>query len=519
MSEPTESDRARQVLDSLRRSRAVRRRRLRLLAAGLTLCGAALLLLLLRRSGEAPPPPVPVRAELRPLAHTLRELGVVVALREKPVISAFTGVVIWKIDEGVFVESGAEILRFDPTQAQDDVERVELEQFSKEEAVRWAKTEIADLERRLEIETRRLKAALELAKLDRDLLVSRPTAEEKRQAEIAVGLAELDFALAESEYRGEEELLALGFTNTASVREKRLAWAGKKANLAKAKILQQLALAGATPDARRQAELRVKEAEINLATGRFNAEANLVVARAGLTLAEVGLKNYLRELAQAQLNLANATVKAPARGRVAFVDVWKGSGILSPVQLGETRSDGQELCRIADTSRLRVRILVNDADLAPLEAALARKDQPPSAVVRLPAFPGRSFRAKVAQVARVAQDKNIALSSLALRHAGEAFVNVCEVLLDFEELSETDREALRLRLTAEVQLDLAPPAPVLALPWTAIRYDAEGRATVREASSGAARIVELGRSDATHVEVRSGLQDGQQVLDFAAGGI
>ena len=81
------------------------------------------------------------------------------------------------------------------------------------------------------------------------------------------------------------------------------------------------------------------------------------------------------------------------------------------------------------------------------------------ATVKLPAFGGRSFDAYVSELSVVATDKNAALSSLAVRSAGEAFVNVVQAKLDFVNLSDADRKEFRIGYTADVYIDLhEPPA-------------------------------------------------------------
>jgi macrolide-specific efflux system membrane fusion protein len=271
-----------------------------------------------------------------------------------------------------------------------------------------------------------------------------------------------------------------------------------------------LTLEGATADQKRVADLSVADAEQVLATARFNQKADAEIAKANLELAQIELENFKLTLDEKQRYCAEAEVKAPARGRVAFVDVWKGSrGTASPIRIGESRNRGQDLCKIADVSALRVQTRVSEADVKRVSIGK-------TATVRLPAVPGKQFKARVSEVALVALDKNRALSSLAVKHSGQAFVNVVQVHLIFEGLSDEDRGQMRLGLTCEVSIEHGEEREALLIPWSAVLFAPDGQAGV-EVRGGfgrpARRPVKLGGGDALRVEVLEGLTEGDWVLD------
>src|SRR6185369_15658365 len=53
------------------------------------------------------------KAERGAISGSLHELGSIEALIETPVLSPFNGEVVWKIEDGTFVEAGEPVVRLD----------------------------------------------------------------------------------------------------------------------------------------------------------------------------------------------------------------------------------------------------------------------------------------------------------------------------------------------------------------------------------------------------------------------
>lgn len=493
------------------RYRELARRRRRIGLAALLLAAAVASAFFLLRGRVSPVAEgVWIAPARKAFARHLTELGIVVARNETSVFSPISGEVVWKIEEGTFVEPGTVVVRFDPNQFDDQLDQMQQDIFDIEEAVRRAKESLEISTRRQELVVQQKETALALAELNRGDILGQPDADARRESELTVAYAQLRFEQSEKEYRAEAELHARGYASEATLKQKRLNVASRKADFAKERDLQSLVLGGATAETKRQEDLKVEQAKMDLETARFNRTAQLAMEKADLELAQIRLENFKANLDRKQDERNNTDVKTLVRGRVAFVDVFKGSSAnLSPVQIGETRNRGQDLCKIADTSMLRVQVRVNEADLA-------RVRQGQDAEILLPAFPDRTFHGKVSEIAHVARDKNVALSRSALLRAGEAFVNVVEVTLDFDALSEADRDAMRLGFTATVRFEVGTEDSVLVVPWTAVGFEANREAYVEvqgALAGGRRRPVKLGRSDEFHVEVLDGLEESARILD------
>ncbi len=460
-----------------------------------------------------------VQARRGAIPPILRELGYVGARQETRIFSGFTGEVVWKIDEGTQVEPGTVIVRFESEKARDEIERLKQDLYEKEEAVRAAETDLKTTDERYKLENLRLEDELKKVQLDRDLLYAMPKPDDRKQAKLTLETAEVYYEVAVRELESYEILAKEGFATQALLKQKELAKATKKVDLTKAQQLYQLTLNGATTDSKRAADIKVADAEKNLAASKFNRQADRKASEASLELVRIDLDTFKKSLAEKRHNLDEADSKAPVAGRVAFVNVFKGSkNTQSPLQIGETRSRGSDLCKIVDGSQPTVKLLVNEADLPRIKIAQ-------SGIIRLPAFPGRAFKGHVTEIGRVSQDKNMALSLLALQKSGEAFINVCMVTLSFDDVTQEEKSNLKLGYTAEAYIQ-GLPAPgntfdpeCVLVPFPSVQYDALNKPYVwvsADQRNQERRDVTLGRSDGLSIEILNGVKTGEWVMDLSA---
>jgi HlyD family secretion protein len=443
-------------------------------------------------------------------ASVLHELGSIEALNEIMVLTRFSGDIVWRTEDGKAVEEGEPLVKFETKTVVEDIEQREKDLLDKKDAVRRAEEDIKTATERYKSVIRQAEITLAEAEIDRKRIYDDPTPDDKLDAELTLKSASLELKQAELELSGYEDLAKQGFVSQAALKKKQLDVATIRVNHAKAKVLYDLTLQGNTPDAKRVADLAVSDAKKRRNIASFNRDADLSVAKAALEVARVDLANFERELIRKRQDLDAATVRAPKKGNVVFTEVMKGSTkSKSPIQVGESRTAGGDLCTLCDTSVLRVNVWINESDVKGLVLGQ-------HATVTLPASPGRTYDAIVSQLAVMAQDKNAAISSLALRKAGEAFVNVVQVRLDFINLSEADRKAIKVGFTADVFIETTEKSDALTIPWAGVRYDEQLAPFAEVVTSGGGREkrgLKLGRSNGDRVEVLSGLKEGEQVFD------
>ena len=438
----------------------------------------------------------------------LHELGAIEALTETPVLSPFQGEIVWKIDDGTFVEAGEPIVRFDASNLEEDLVTAEQTLKDREDGVHRVESQLNYTRDRYQCLVHQKELSLKQAELDRDEVYNFPHDADRKDGELALEAANLSLDAAKHELEITEDLSKRGFVADAQRKKKALDVATNTVNYLKSKVIYDAQTEGSTLDAKRVADLAVKDAQKQLAVTTFNRDADTKVLKATLILSKIQYENAERDLKRKQKVYNSATIKAPVRGRASFIDVWKGPGKSNtPIQVGEQRPQGSDLCVICDVSALRVRVLISEADVKNVSIG-----QP--AMIKLRAIPNTVFKAKVSKLALVAQDKNVALSGLASRRNGEAFVNVVEAKLDFEGLSPAEMKKMRIGYTAEVTINLSDVASALRIPWTAVAYDKDGvpyADVVAPGGTTTRRMLKLGRYDNNNVEIVDGLKEGEKV--------
>ena len=127
----------------------------------------------------------------------------------------------------------------------------------------------------------------------------------------------------------------------------------------------------------------------------------------------------------------------------------------------EEARHGLLMMKIADTSVLRVEIILNEVDTGAVRVGM-------KAHVRLEAYPHVALEGYVARVLSVAEDKNNLRGSLALEHSGAAEVAGVRAFVDLK-LNEEQKKYVQLGFSAIVTLELDAPEPVPVLPGSAVR--------------------------------------------------
>jgi putative peptide zinc metalloprotease protein len=125
-----------------------------------------------------------------------------------------------------------------------------------------------------------------------------------------------------------------------------------------------------------------------------------------LTTTEQQLAEQQRELSRLRIAAPAAGVVIPAPPRPWRGDMeegrlpgWSGSP-LAPKNLGAAYADGELICRIGDPADLEALLVVDQADIDLVDAAMA-KDVKPEVKLEADAYPGRYLKSRVEQVARV----------------------------------------------------------------------------------------------------------------------
>ncbi|MCA1686707.1 MAG: HlyD family efflux transporter periplasmic adaptor subunit, partial [Planctomycetia bacterium] len=202
--------------------------------------------------------------------------------------------------------------------------------------------------------------------------------------------------------------------------------------------------------------------------------------------------------------VANCTLRAPRDGIVVYANQANGWGqTQNPIQEGVTVRQGQAIINLPDPNHMQVRAMVNESKVSSIHVGQ-------KALIRVDAFPDRPMIGTVEGVTPIPAPSN--------RSGQDVRVYFATVAID-----SGGFDALRPGLSAEVTFRVGDPRKVTRVPLQAVRWVHETPyVAVTEPSPAGVdaarppafrwRNPVLGQSDASYIEVLSGLRPGDRVI-------
>jgi HlyD family secretion protein len=321
---------------------------------------------------------------------------------------------------------------------------------------------------------------------------------------------------------------------SAAVEQQEAALASAKA----ASILAQANLDKSEEDYRRADDLYQK---------KLISDADYTVARTSKDVARANHEASLAQIRQVQgaLNqyrdqLSKTTIYAPMDGTISVLNNEEGERVVGTGQFA-----GTEVMRIADLSRMEVRVKVNENDIVNVKIG-------DHTAISVDAFPGRKFDGTVSEISSSALTTGIgAASNNQAALAASASDEVTNFLV---RIRITDKEAhLRPGMSGTVDIETETVKDVIAVPIQSVTVRAEGGKTSEELQAQRSkeakersgndlevvkerqeakrtleklqrvvflrqgdivklRPVETGVADNTYIEVKSGVKTGDEVV-------
>jgi multidrug efflux pump subunit AcrA (membrane-fusion protein) len=237
-----------------------------------------------------------------------------------------------------------------------------------------------------------------------------------------------------------------------------------------------------------QAKLNLERAEVTARTQKLIAETNEKTREQNLLQAQQKLKELLEQESK-------LIVKAEADGLVAYDTGrgWRADQVT--VAVGESIRPRQQLMIIPDMTSLQIRTRVYEAVISMIETG-----QP--AVIRLDSRPEVAMTGKVAKVDVLPSSQHRWLNP---------GVKVFDVVVKFD--SPEVIKSLKPGLTAQVTIQMRRLDDVLSVPIAAIFTEQEQTFCHVVRNGQVEKVnVTVGQMNETHVEIRDGLAEGEEVL-------
>lgn len=267
----------------------------------------------------------------------------------------------------------------------------------------------------------------------------------------------------------------------------------------------------------------------------LNAKTNLDVARAEYDSSLAQIRRTEGSVDQARDQLSKTTIYAPIDGSISSLTSEVGERVV-----GTGQFEGTEIMRVADLSNMEVRVKVNENDI--VNVKLGDK-----AVLGVDALPGRKLAGTVKEISSSAQGTTSANSQTTASASDE----VANFLVKIR-IAERD-DKLRPGMSATADIETQTVENVIAVPIQSVTVRAEGGKTTEELQQQKAKEareksgndlevadermdarrqrdqlkrvifikegdkvrmqhIETGIADNTHIEVKSGVKAGDEVV-------
>ncbi len=275
------------------------------------------------------------------------------------------------------------------------------------------------------------------------------------------------------------------------------------------------------------------------------SDSDYSVTKTALDVAQANYDNSIAQirstegyLSQSRDLLSKTTIYAPMDGTISALESEVGERVV-----GTNQFAGTEIMRIADLTAMEVRVKVNENDIVNVKVG-------DHTVVTVDAFPGRKFEGKVREISSSALSTG-ATGSGSASLAASASDEVTNFLVKIR-ITDPDG-ALRPGMSATVDVETETVTNVVAIPVQSVTVRADGGKTseqlqqqkakeakersgndlevaaekqearrnrdqlrrvvfVKHGDTVAMVPVETGIADNTHIEVKSGIKAGDEVV-------
>lgn len=271
------------------------------------------------------------------------------------------------------------------------------------------------------------------------------------------------------------------------------------------------------------------------------AETSLNVAQANADNAHAQIRSTEGLLKQARDQLSKTIIYAPIDGTISSLTSEVGERVIGGGQFA-----GTEIMRVAELSNMEVRVKVNENDIVNVKIG-------DHANISIDAYPGRRFNGTVKEISNSALNAGASGSGSSAQASAAATVSD-EVTNFLVKIRISDRDVqLRPGMSATADIETQTVENVVAVPIQSVTVRAEGGLTseelqqrrakeaqeksgnslevkdereeakrnrdklqrvvfVKEGDVVKLRKVETGIADNTHIEVKSGVKAGEEVV-------
>jgi HlyD family secretion protein len=235
--------------------------------------------------------------------------------------------------------------------------------------------------------------------------------------------------------------------------------------------------------------LALEEAQVKLKALKQEYDLKLQAAQADIKVLEIRRDRSANAMRQAESNADRMQIRSPIAGIAVIKTTWKGNN-MGEIQEGDEVRTGVPVVDVVNPATMRVRALVNQADVRELKIGQAVR-------VGLDAYPELSFSGTVDQISPIGVQSSL---SPKVRN----FIVLISV--------RGAHPNLMPDLSASLDVELSRSPGALVVPRDAVTYDGtQAYVQVQRGGAFERRDVSLGTHNSHEVVVERGLAEGAVV--------
>jgi RND family efflux transporter MFP subunit len=413
-------------------------------------------------------------------------------------VEGFQNKIVTILPEGVRVKKGDVVVVFDADQLKQKFADQEVKVKQAEGKTKAARGELEVQKNKAETDIEKAKLDLTLADLDAKKYLKGDFKADVDDKKGALALAKRDLQEAIEKLENHKTLYKKGFIPLEQLRLKEAELEQKKYNVdrdeAKLMVLEVFTKERQVTEL----EAKAKEARRAVERARKTAEATIDKTRSDLEADEITERLERATLQTLQRQLDNCRVKAPQDGIVVYSkDRWYDDN--SRIQAGSMVHFRQGLFSLPDLGKMRMRVKIHEAMVKKVKV-----DQ--KAEIRLEAYPTLALHGKVTSVATLAS----------MDGWWDRSVKEYETQVEIEDMPL--EAGLKPGMSGDVKILVKQLPDVLIVPVQAVgQKDTKHCCYVAGGRGIECRDIEIGENNDKFVEVKSGLNEGEEVtLDARA---
>ncbi len=407
--------------------------------------------------------------------------------------------IIFIVPEGTHVKAGDVVVRFDASETQKEVDQQKVKVNETEGEVEQAQQEVQVQDNKNESDIAAAELALTLADMD---------VKKYREGELTMTKADYESLIAEGQAELEKTrdeleniraLIKKGFRSPEQLRELDLRKDSAEYRVESNKRKLELLLNYESPRKMVELEANAKEATRKLERSKTTAAAESKKAQLKLANAKTSRDLQKQQLEQMEAVLKKCEIVVAKEGTIAYANQpWYDAE--DRIKEGASVRREQNVFYIPDMTKMQVTTNVH-------ESVINKVKEKQAAIVRVDAYPDQVFNGTVQSVSQLASSS----------YRSEA--KVYQVLILIDQIPDNVR--LKPGMTTEVEVLVGTYEDIVAIPINSVTEHFQmSYAYAQIGTKFERRVVEIGRTTQSFVEIKSGLEPNEIVaLDAHQRGI